>query len=316
MKIIEIPQSKSEVNALQRQGMSERDVTEYFYKMVEDIVEEIVLMSKLKGNSNIVSYEDHSVVPKKDGLGWDIYIRMEILTPLITHIRENKMTVRNVIRLGIDICQALEVCQKYNIIHCDIKPENIFVSNNGTYKLGDFGIARQLEKSSSMLSQKGTFSYMAPEVYKGEKYNSTVDIYSLGIVLYRFLNQNRIPFLLPYPEQTRFTDRKKANIMRFSGQPIPPPKFASEDLSKIILKACSYNEGDRYRNAADLRKDLESLKNIDENPLNYIHEELSSKTEFIDNNSLAILMKPYYLMRNLLMKKLNVLLTIRDLIMY
>ena len=178
LKVIEVPQAQSEVDAVRNDGMSEQNVTEYFRSVVEDIVDEFALMSRLKGNSNIVSYEDHSVVPKKDGFGWDIYIRMELLTPLFSHIKEHKMTVRDVIQLGIDICHALEVCQKYNIIHRDIKPENIFVSDIGTYKLGDFGIARQLEKTSSGLSKKGTFTYMAPEVYKGLEYNSTVDIYS------------------------------------------------------------------------------------------------------------------------------------------
>ena len=149
LKVIEIPQSQSEVESIRNEGMSEESVTQYFHSMVEEIVEEFALMSRLKGNSNIVSYEDHAVVSKEDGFGWEIYIRMELLTPLFTYIREHTLTVRDVIQLGIDICHALEVCQKYNIIHRDIKPENIFVSDIGTFKLGDFGIARQLEKTSS-----------------------------------------------------------------------------------------------------------------------------------------------------------------------
>ena len=81
MKVIEIPQNPTEVIALRNDGMTEENVTEYFYGMVEEIVEEFVLMSKLKGNSNIVSYEDHAVIKKKDSFGWVIYIRMELLTP-------------------------------------------------------------------------------------------------------------------------------------------------------------------------------------------------------------------------------------------
>lgn len=259
LKVIEVPQAQSEVDAVRNDGMSEQNVTEYFRSVVEDIVDEFALMSRLKGNSNIVSYEDHSVVPKKDGFGWDIYIRMELLTPLFTHIREHKMTVRDVIQLGIDICHALEVCQKYNIIHRDIKPENIFVSDIGTYKLGDFGIARQLEKTSSGLSKKGTFTYMAPEVYKGLEYNSTVDIYSLGIVLYRFLNGNRSPFMPPAPEPIRYSDKERANIMRISGQRMPKPKNADGRLAEIVLKACAYNPSERYESAASMRQALEGI---------------------------------------------------------
>ena len=68
-----------------------------------------------------------------------------LLTPLYQHLREHPLSEEDVIRLGIDLCRALEICQKYNIIHRDIKPENIFYSEQGSFKLGDFGIARQLE---------------------------------------------------------------------------------------------------------------------------------------------------------------------------
>lgn len=259
LKVIEVPQNQSEVDAVRNDGMSEQNVTQYFQSVVEDIVEEFALMSKLKGNSNIVSYEDHSVEKRRDGFGWNIYIRMELLTPLFSYIKQHKMTVRDVIQIGIDICQALEVCQKYNIIHRDIKPENIFVSDIGTYKLGDFGIARQLEKTSSGLSKKGTFTYMAPEVYKGLEYNSTVDIYSLGIVLYRFLNNNRSPFMPPASQPIRYSDKEKANIMRISGQRMPKPCNASGRLAEIVLKACAYNPSERYESAGIMRQALEEI---------------------------------------------------------
>ena len=123
------------------------------------------------------------------GIGWDILIQMELLTPLNQYIRDHVVTRQDVIRLGIDLCKALELCQKYNIIHRDVKPENIFISETGDFKLGDFGIARTVEKTTSGLSKKGTYTYMAPEVYKGEAYGTTVDIYSLGIVLYRLLQR-------------------------------------------------------------------------------------------------------------------------------
>lgn len=99
-------------------------------------------MSKLRGNSNIVSYEDHNVIEKQDGeFGWDIFIRMELLTPIVQYFTDNAPTQQDIIKLGIDICKALEVCGKYNIIHRDIKPSNIFVSDVGEFKLGDFGVA-------------------------------------------------------------------------------------------------------------------------------------------------------------------------------
>lgn len=259
LKVIEIPQSQSEVESVKNEGMDDLSVSLYFQSIVEDFVEEFALMSKLKGNSNIVSYEDHQVVPKEDGVGVTVYIRMELLTPLYAYLKTNALSVQGVVRLGIDICQALEVCQEYQIIHRDIKPENIFVSGVGQFKLGDFGIARQLEKTSSGLSKKGTYTYMAPEVYKGLPYNPTVDIYSLGIVLYRFLNNNRAPFMPPFPQPIRYSDKEKANFLRLNGEAVPYPANAKERLAAIILKACAYEPGDRYQSAAKMKEALQAV---------------------------------------------------------
>lgn len=259
LKVMEIPQSQAELDSLQNEGLSEQEIEEYYHGMVEDIVEEFTLMSKLKGHSNIVSYEDHQVVKKQDGFGWIIYIRMELLTGLFSYAKNIELTNHDVIQLGIDICKALEVCKQYHIIHRDIKPENIFISNVGTYKLGDFGIARELEKTSSGLSKKGTRSYMAPEVYKGMEYNSSVDLYSLGIVLYRFLNDNRLPFLPAAPQKIRYSDKEKADLLRMSGQSMPAPAYASEELSRIVLKACAYLPQERYASAEEMRSDLERI---------------------------------------------------------
>jgi len=260
LKIITVPQNESEVKSIMASGMDSANVTEYFEGVVKDIVSEFVLMSRLKGNSHVVSYEDHQVVPHENkNIGWDILIRMELLTPLLEHAQNIELTRKDVMRLGIDICSGLELCQKHNIIHRDIKPENIFVSESGNYKLGDFGIARTIEKTSSGLSKKGTYIYMAPEVYKGEEYGTAVDIYSLGIVMYRLLNNNRNPFLPPYPEKIKHSDIDDALIRRISGEVPPSPSGADGRLAEIVLKACSYNPKDRYSSPMQMRLELESI---------------------------------------------------------
>ena len=105
---------------------------------------------------------------------------------------------------------------------------------------------------------------MAPEVYKGEAYGASVDIYSLGIVLYRFMNNNRAPFLPPYPTPIKYADRESAMARRIKGETLPAPANADEALSRVILKACAYKPEDRYRSAADMRRDLEALLGEDE----------------------------------------------------
>ncbi len=259
MKKITIPQTNEEIEDALSEGMDEQSVTSYFKSFVEEIVNEFKLMAQLKGHTNIVSYEDHLVIPHGDNVGWDILIRMELLKSLKTLTAERNLTEEEVIRLGMDICNALEVCGKMNIIHRDIKPENIFISNFGEFKLGDFGIARTAEKTMSNLSKKGTYTYMAPEVYKGEAYDATVDIYSLGIVMYRFMNYNRAPFLPPYPQPISFSDREVSLTRRISEEPMPAPACGSKELKRIILKACAYQASARYRTPAQFKSDLEKL---------------------------------------------------------
>lgn len=260
LKAITIPQNKSEVDSIMDNGLDQESVTAYFRGVVDEFIEEFKLMSKLEGESNVVSYKGHRVIEHENGIGWDILIQMELLTPLLKYTKEHNLSQEEVINLGIDMCKALELCRKHNIIHRDIKPENIFLSNNGKFKLGDFGIAKTVEKTTGGLSKKGTYTYMAPEVYKGEEYGPSVDIYSLGIVLYRYLNNNRAPFLPAPPAQIKHTDANAALERRIiSGESIPAPLNADERLSKIILKACAYEAKDRYASPTEMREDLEAV---------------------------------------------------------
>lgn len=262
LKILSIPKDENEVSELLSEGMDYNGATAYYRSVVEEIAGEFALMERLKGNSNIVSYEDHKVIPRENSVGWDILIRMELLTPLNSYILNHAFTEQEVVKLGIDICKALELCQKQNIIHRDIKPENIFVSDFGDFKLGDFGIARTAEKTTMGMSRKGTFSYMAPEVYAGRPYNATVDLYSLGIVLYRLLNDNRTPFLPTAPNPITYADKENAQVRRLSGEVLPAPAHASAALYNIISRACAFNPAERFSNASEMRSALEMVQSV------------------------------------------------------
>lgn len=256
LKIISIPQNQSEVKSLMSEGLSKEEARGYYENLVKSLISECELMAELKGNSFIVSYEDHKCYKNEDEIGFDIMIRMELLTPLLDYLNNNSISEREVLKIGIDICRALEVCNQKKIIHRDVKPENIFISSTGDFKLGDFGIARTLEKTSGGLSKKGTYSYMAPEVYLGGKYGSSVDVYSLGIVLYRLLNNNRTPFLPSYPDRITYNIKEEALVRRFSGESIPSIPGIDPALSDIVLKACQYRQEDRYSTPRQFRREL------------------------------------------------------------
>jgi len=256
IKVISIPSDSAEVESLRSEGLSEEGARTYFRGIVDDFVGEIRLMESLKGVQNIVSVEDYKVVESTDDLGWDIYIRMELLTPFNTYIRKKQMTEKEVIKLGIDICTALELCGRRNIVHRDIKPENIFINDFGYFKLGDFGIARKLENMTGGLSQKGTYNYMAPEVATGTKYDARVDLYSLGIVLYRLLNCNRLPFIETEQQLLNPNARKAAVERRIRGDKMNPPSQASSQVAAVIMRACAYNPESRFPDATAMKEAL------------------------------------------------------------
>lgn len=260
IKIISIPASKGELDSVRSEMNNEQSTREYFRNLVEGCIQEIYTMEHFCGNSHVVSFEDFKVVEYLDEIGWDISIRMEYLTSFMDYCTGKELTEKEVIKLGCDLAMALIYCRKLNIIHRDVKPENIFVSRFGDFKLGDFGIAREQAHTMSNMSKKGTYSYMAPEIYKGEKYDSSIDIYSLGIVLYKLMNQNRLPFLSLDKQLITYRDKETALARRMAGEKMPAPVNASAAFSHIILKACAYEPGKRYRKPEDMLRDLEKLR--------------------------------------------------------
>ncbi len=262
LKVISIPETPSEIEAYRDDGYDDASLTALYKSRVEDITAEFRLMNKLKGCNNIVSYEDHTIVQHDHDIGYDIMIRMELLTSLPKYIDQrlvnNPDDEKTVRKLGADICRALERCARHNIIHRDIKPQNIFVNEEGDFKLGDFGIAKTSDHTTKA-TKTGTYGYMAPEVYWGKPYNASVDIYSLGLVLYWLLNERRGPFL-PLPPQIPTTQQAtEALERRMHGDALPAPKHGSEELKRIVLKACAYNPKDRYTSPTEMRQDLERV---------------------------------------------------------
>ena len=265
VKITRIPQNDSELDALRAEGMTNEQTRTYLESIVRDFSREIRMMERVRGYTNIVTIEDYRIVEHKDALRWDIYIRMELLKPLNQWMADHPMAERDIIRLGTDLCTALMVCRQASIVHRDIKPENIFVNHLGIYKLGDFGVSRTLERQTSNLSRKGTYNYLAPEVYN-ETLKSTdiddaarTDICSLGLVLYRLANGGRLPFV-PNKQLRTPADYRRALERRMSGEALPAPSGCSDALAAVILKAAAFNPAQRFESAEAMRAALMHLE--------------------------------------------------------
>ncbi len=260
IKVVRIPGDDAELNRVQSgYGLNEQELKEYFYPEVEKLKKEIVLMQELGEDSHIVRILDFEIIDAPDAIvGWYILIRMELLECLENYIKRADITVADVVAVGEDVLTSLEVCEERNIIHRDIKPANLFRSDKGVYKLGDFGIARDMRAGMGSLSHKGTENYMAPEVYLGKNYTSNIDIYALGIVLYKLLNKNRLPFM--NEEKLTAGSVERAFQKRNTGEELPKPVESPDTLYEIIKKMCAYNPNERFQTAIEVKKALSEYR--------------------------------------------------------
>lgn len=263
IKVIEIPKEPREIRDLQQSDMDESSIKAFYEDMIHNLMSEIQIMESMKSANGIVGIEDYKVV-QREPLKWEVFIRMEFLEDLQTYLDRHPMTGCEVVQLGMDLCESLKNCEIAGIVHRDVKIDNVFVNRFGSFKLGDFGIAKQLGKTRAAMSQKGTNMYMAPEIFRGEPYDARVDIYSLGILLYRLLNKGRFPFMPLWPNPIKYSDDQKATFQRISGKSIPAIPDIPTGLSEIVCRACAYDKENRYQKAEDLAKDLEKYINSEE----------------------------------------------------
>jgi len=213
-------------------------------------------MMKMRECPYIVRIEEFTTKDWDYGGGRDILIRMELLTSLesIIDYGEKAMPIEEIRKLGIHICRILEICEEKNIIHRDIKPGNIFCSEMGNYKLGDFGVARIMDDAMSSSAPRN-WDFTAPEIFLNgyERYDKRADICSLGITLYYLLNRNKIPFQMDKYDRTTLVKR----VMNGEKLPMPTGEGIPQEFTEAVLKACEHNPNDRFENATLMREALE-----------------------------------------------------------
>ncbi|OBH27284.1 serine/threonine protein kinase [Mycobacterium sp. E342] len=166
---------------------------------------------------------------------------------------------RRAIEIIADACQALNFSHQNGIIHRDVKPANIMISNTNAVKVMDFGIARAIADSGNSVTQTaaviGTAQYLSPEQARGDTVDARSDVYSLGCVLYEILT-GEPPFTGDSPVAVAYQHVRE--------DPIPPSQRhegISADLDAVVLKALAKNPDNRYQTAAEMRADLVRVHN-------------------------------------------------------
>jgi serine/threonine protein kinase len=153
------------------------------------------------------------------------------------------------------LCSAVYYAHQHGVIHRDIKPQNVFMTADGTIKLGDFGIATFQNSAHITRSDVvvGSVHYLAPEISEGNPATPQSDIYSLGITFFELIT-GRVPF----DDESAVTVALKHIKDKFPSVRKYNPKTPVV-IEKIIYKACAKSPYDRYKSALDMRKDVERI---------------------------------------------------------
>ena len=182
------------------------------------------------------------------------------------------------VNIAIQICSALETAHKNSIVHRDIKPHNIIITEEGIAKVTDFGIAKAVSNSTitAFGTTIGSVHYFSPEHARGGYTDAKSDIYSLGIVMYEMLT-NRVPFDADTPVSVA--------LKQVQEDPIEPIEYNDKipvSVNRIILKAMQKDPNDRYQNATEMLDDLSrALKMPDEDFVRIATKDLNSPTQKI-----------------------------------
>jgi len=220
----------------------------------------------------------HDADTLADGTPWFAMEYVEGLR-ITDYCRQHDCSLAERLRLFRSVCEAVRHAHSKAIVHCDLKPSNILVKADGTVKLLDFGIARQLEPDGGAadLTRTGmrpmTLAYAAPEQVRGERPGTQADVYALGVILFELLT-GRLPFELANLSQTEAErviqerDAEPPSVAAMSGAADPPPAFARSigkaewaDLDVLALAAMHKDQGRRYRSVEALLRDMDHFTN-------------------------------------------------------
>jgi eukaryotic-like serine/threonine-protein kinase len=167
---------------------------------------------------------------------------------------EGPLLPRRALEISADICAALEFSHRHGIIHRDIKPGNVMLTQTGQVKVMDFGIARALASGASTMTQTsaviGTAQYLSPEQARGEAVDARSDVYATGCVVFELLTGHP-PFTGDNPVSVAYQHVRE--------DPKPPSasnRDVTPDVDAVVLKALAKNPLNRYQSAAEMRADL------------------------------------------------------------
>ena len=236
VKILSIPASSVQLDALLLTGAypTAEAALAYFKELADSAVAEAELLQRLSKLEGFVGFEGWQIEPMEDGTGFDVYLVGAYRTTLERSLTKNPLTHLKAVNLGLDMCAALSVARQSGFLYVDLKPENIVITGDGEYRVGDLGFIALDSLKYASLPEKYRSAYTAPEITDAySALNETIDIYAAGLILYQVYNNGVIPVA---PE----------------GESLAAPEFADSQMAEIILKACAKNPEDRWQTPLEM----------------------------------------------------------------
>jgi len=234
VKIISVPASQVQMDAFLLAGAYKdpADVMDYYKEQAEDTIREAELLQKLSRLEGFLPYEGWQIEPiTKRRLGYEVYLLSSYKRSLEKHLHRNPVTHLEAFNMSIDICTALSVCRQAGFLYVDLKPSNIFMSEQKEYRIGDLGFLSLDALSYTTLPNKYRSAYTPPEFDDPmAPLNTTADTYALGMILYQLYNDGQLP--------------SRADVE--SGT-VPSPANADYELAEIIMTAIHTNPENRWQ---------------------------------------------------------------------
>ncbi len=238
VKVISIPAKQEKLAALLLAGaFADREsAIAYFKELADDVIQEAELLQKLSRFEGFAPYEKWQLMPMEPETGYDVYLLSSYRPTLAAQLERNDMTHLAAVNLGLDLCAALSVCRRFGYLYADLQPNNVYICNNGEYRIGDLGFISLASLPYASLPEKYHSVFTPPEISDAySALNATMDTYAVGLILYMAYNDG----LLPEP-----------------GDVLHAPRHADHELATIIMKACDQNPDVRWQDPMQMGQAL------------------------------------------------------------
>ena len=259
VQIISFPKDENALQELRDSGIDAQEIAAHCRAGADEAVELAAQVYGIRCES-VLRHEEFTARVHADGVGRDVLIRTEYAEPLYTYAKSHAFTLGHILRLAAALCEALGACHADGIVHNNVKAGSVYMTEDGACRLGGFTYKRP--PIGGMAGKPVAYAWensaaLAPEVFRGDTPPGVPsDIYALGLVLYRLLNNDCPPFMEAGADAAA---REAAHMRRLNGELLPRPAHANPTLAVVVLKACAFAPEERYQSAAALQQALAAV---------------------------------------------------------